>query len=413
MVVVAFLFLVVVASLAKHLRETPPSQESLFLILLDSPNRASITSIYDGERWQSSTLDILYGCKPPLELQPGDKIICRGEIQTLGDQYYLHLRAESVVERIQSTPTLQYRLNDTTLKRLQKLSLSPESEAIVSTMLLSRKESIPPQLLANYRRVGAAHLLAVSGLHVSIVTLVVMLLLTPLTLIFRGYVIRAILTVILLWLYANLNFLSPSVERATIMQSMFLLGCLFLRQYNSMAVLSTAIVIMAIIDPMILFDVGFQLSVVSVLSIILWVVPLWRARPTYLRHFTISILLLPILLSLCCTIATLPIVSHNFGYQPFAGILIAPLLNITSFLILMLAIIWLIFGVLPIEWFLAPSLELCVRLQNSAISLVAERTPPTEITISKTALILIYILYAATTIYLHNTPHREKLLGKH
>ena len=119
-----------------------------------------------------------------------------------------------------------------------------------------------------YSASGLAHILALSGLHVGIITFFVTFLLYPIDLI-RGRKMRYIITLIILWIYAIMTGLSPSVTRAVIMATVFLTAHILQRHHSPFNSLCLAAIIVLIISPQSLFDIGFQLSFTAVASILL------------------------------------------------------------------------------------------------------------------------------------------------
>lgn len=130
------------------------------------------------------------------------------------------------------------------------------------TSMLSEEQRI------KYSASGLAHILALSGLHVGIITFFVTFLLYPIDLI-RGRKMRYIITLIILWIYAIMTGLSPSVTRAVIMATVFLTAHIFQRHHSPFNSLCLAAIIVLIISPQSLFDIGFQLSFTAVASILL------------------------------------------------------------------------------------------------------------------------------------------------
>ncbi len=409
MVVVALLFLVV-SGLFTHLTRRALPAEGLFALNIERSDHAKLVAYYADEEWISVDREVIYGCEQSVELSAGDQIIYRGALRIFGSTPYIYIRGAGVVDRVEGCGGYLFRLNEMLYQRLRSVGLSARCEAVVATMLLSRDDTLTKETREHYRRSGAAHILAVSGLHVSIVALVIFVLLSPLGLLFRGNVLRVLLVVLSLWIFAFANFMGASVERAVIMYTLLLLGTITFREYNSLSVLAVAVVVMSIVDPATLFDVGFQLSTVAVLSIFIWSLPLWRARPSWLLvgggGVVAEYTLLPMLISLCCTIATMPIVVYNFGYQPLFGFLITPLLYLTSFTILLLATLSLALGCgvlrYPLEW--------SVDLQNWAVERISSGVfDAGASSMSIAGLVIIYLLFLGSTIYVKEN-YKDKSL---
>jgi competence protein ComEC len=118
---------------------------------------------------------------------------------------------------------------------------------------------------------GASHILAVSGLHVGIIFMAISLLLRPLTPIRWTLKIQQLLVITLLWGYAFLCGLPPSIVRAVTMFSVGALGVIVHQQSQSLNNVCFTAFAMLLYNPNYLFDMGFQLSFSAVIGILLYV----------------------------------------------------------------------------------------------------------------------------------------------
>ena len=140
-----------------------------------------------------------------------------------------------------------------------------DSAALLKGILLGARRQLPEDLLQTFRTIGLAHILAVSGLHVGLITLVIYTLLSVLRLP-RNIVVAGTLGVLVL--YAFITNLTPSVIRATIMAALFLAGRQLDRQTDTVNILAVAAVAILLIWPSALFDLSFQLSFLATYAII-------------------------------------------------------------------------------------------------------------------------------------------------
>ncbi|MBN2807303.1 MAG: ComEC/Rec2 family competence protein, partial [Prolixibacteraceae bacterium] len=115
---------------------------------------------------------------------------------------------------------------------------------------------------------GAMHVLAVSGLHVGIIYLILKLLLKPLYRIRRMLMVNMVLIVAALWAYAFITGLSPSVLRSCTMFSFITVGEHLRHRTNFYNILATSAFFLLLVNPNILYKVGFQLSYAAVASIV-------------------------------------------------------------------------------------------------------------------------------------------------
>jgi competence protein ComEC len=214
-----------------------------------------------------------------------------------------------------------------------------EEFAIIQALLLGQRNSIGTDTYNNYRNAGAVHILAVSGLHIGIVLLLCQFLLSPLERLPRGRIIVLILTVILLWGYALLAGLSPSVIRAVCMFSFAAYAVYLNRPTSSFNILALSMFfILLVYDPMLLFQVGFQLSYAAVFAIF-WLFPklqrFWNPE-----NFILKKVWQLISVSLAAQIGVLPI--SLFYFHQFPGLFFISNLLIIPFLGLILGMGFLI-----------------------------------------------------------------------
>jgi competence protein ComEC len=214
-----------------------------------------------------------------------------------------------------------------------------EELAIMKALLLGQRNSISTNTYNNYRNAGAVHILAVSGLHIGIILLLCQFLLSPLERLPKGRIIVLILTVILLWVYALVAGLSPSVIRAVSMFSFTAYAIYLNRPTSSFNILALSMFfILLVYDPMLLFQVGFQLSYAAVFAIF-WLFPklqrFWNPE-----NFILKKVWQLISVSLAAQIGVLPI--SLFYFHQFPGLFLISNLLIIPFLGLILGMGFLI-----------------------------------------------------------------------
>lgn len=170
---------------------------------------------------------------------------------------------------------------------LQNSSLSKDQFSIAAAILLGFDDTMEPELKTKYSNAGVSHILCVSGLHVGIIFMIVNYLLFPLQHSKRGKLIRTIILFVVIWVYASITGLSPSVMRSATMFSFVLFGKLVIRKTNVFQSLYTSLFILLISNPLLIFDLGFQLSYLAVFSIVIFQKPiqeLWSPK-TYLGNY--------------------------------------------------------------------------------------------------------------------------------
>ena len=158
------------------------------------------------------------------------------------------------------------------IQKLAATAIDTNERAIIQALILGQRRDISKELSAQYAAAGAIHILAVSGLHVGIVFMLLQFLLKPLERLRFGRSIKAFCIVLLLFGFAFIAGLSPSVVRAATMFSLFILATQLNRTTSTVNTLFLSFFGLLLINPMWLFHVGFQLSYLAVFFII-WIQP--------------------------------------------------------------------------------------------------------------------------------------------
>jgi competence protein ComEC len=158
-----------------------------------------------------------------------------------------------------------------------------QEQAIASALVLGVTDGLDDELLSAYAATGSMHVLAVSGLHISIIYLILVFLFKPITKSRAGKWVLAITSLLVLWAYAFITGLSPSVLRAVVMFSFIAVAKATGRNTNIYNTLAASGFCILMYDPYLIMSVGFQLSYLAVLGIVylepklylLWEAPSW------------------------------------------------------------------------------------------------------------------------------------------
>ncbi len=144
-----------------------------------------------------------------------------------------------------------------------------DEAAIAKALLIGYKVDLDRDLVQAYSNAGVVHLIAISGLHMGIIYGVLLWVFSTIPVLKNLKFIRLFLILVFLWLFAFLTGAAPSVMRAAVMFSFILAGGAFNKSgsvYNSLA--GSAFFLLCF-NPYILWDVGFQLSYLAVLGIVI------------------------------------------------------------------------------------------------------------------------------------------------
>lgn len=209
----------------------------------------------------------------------------------------------------------------------------PEIASLSAALIFGDRSLLDPSLLSDYQKTGIVHLLAISGLHVSL--LVGMVYYLGIRIGFTKQVMMNFLLTILP-VYVILTGSSPSVIRAVMMIFLILLAVKWKRRIKLLSIdaISLALMIYLLFSPMVIFDIGFQLSFTVSLAIIL-------SAPNILKRYQKNISRM-LVTSITSQFAALPLLLYHYFELSFISIL-ANLLYIPLFSFVYLPGLYLLF----------------------------------------------------------------------
>ena len=152
------------------------------------------------------------------------------------------------------------------ISMFRERGITGERLALVSAITLGQKRMLDPEQKLNFIKAGVMHIMAVSGLHAIILSLFIFNLLFFMK--GRFNLLRVIITIVILWAFAFITGLTPSVLRATLMYSFLQAGKLMKRPANSINLVLASAFVLIINRPSVIYDAGFQLSYSAVIYII-------------------------------------------------------------------------------------------------------------------------------------------------
>ena len=221
-------------------------------------------------------------------------------------------------------------LRDQIIINLKRQNFSKDELSVIQALLLGQRQELSPEIQQNYAAAGVVHILAVSGLHVGIILI---LLYSVLKFIDRwkyGKPLKTLLLLISLWGFALIAGLSPSVVRAVSMFSFVAIGMQLNRRTSILNTLFASLLILLLINPFYIFQVGFQLSYSAVFAIVVF-------QPSIMKIINIENKLLRYLwkivsVTLAAQIGVLPLSLYYFHQFPglflISNILILPFMGL-------------------------------------------------------------------------------------
>lgn len=289
---------------------------------------------------------------------------------------------------------------------------SENAKALIVALTVGNKEYISDDMKSSFTNSGAVHVLAVSGLHVGIIYLILNYLLGFMNRSNHLKIMKTVLVVFFIWMYALITGLSPSVTRAALMFTLINIGTSLNRDISFYNILAGAALIMLVINPLNIFEVGFQLSFLAVGGIVFF-------QPLIYNWFSFSNVILDnvyklFTVSLAAQITTAPLTIFYFNQFPsyfwLTNVFIIPLV----FCLVFLAVLYLSFSWLPvlavkIGWLLnllANITNWWVRFVDSFPNSVIE-----NISIGFFSLAALYILLWALSYWLIKRKSKPFIVG--
>ena len=213
-------------------------------------------------------------------------------------------------------------LQDNASTYLKNFASSPNNHSILCALTVGKKNDIGKDLKQAYSNAGALHILALSGLHVGIMYSIVQTILYPLKLLPAAKFITDGISILFILLYMVISGCSPSVMRAGTMIIIYKIGKISYRDIGKWDAIALSALILGMATPLQVTGIGFQLSYAAVIGISL-------LYPTFYTSFTMicrqpaGLWKYPYLvilklwdsmsISVCCQIATLPVLLFHFG----------------------------------------------------------------------------------------------------
>ena len=267
------------------------------------------------------------------------------EKQGIYQQVFLNISEFKIVENTGVTISgFAHKIRESIRESLYKYSFSKDELAVISALLLGQRQDISKELIDEYSKAGAIHILAVSGLHIGIILLILSWLFTPIENVKNGKLLKAFLIVLFLWMFACIAGLSASVVRAVTMFTFLAIGTVFQSKKVIEYSLISSMFLLLLIKPLFLFDVGFQLSYCAVFGIV-WMQPkIYKALHS--KGFILNKISQLLSVSIAAQIAVLPISLYYFHQFPglflLSNLVIIPVLGailIGGILIILLSVL--------------------------------------------------------------------------
>ncbi len=300
---------------------------------------------------------ILYFTKDsmPPDLHYGDRLLLRKSLQPIrnngnpgGFDYAQYAAFQQVFHTIRlqqgdytrintgsrfSTGRWLLQCRDHILAALRRYITSREELAIAEALLIGYKEDLDPLLVQAYGNTGVVHIIAISGLHLGLIYWLLVRLAALIPLLKRSRLLTLLMVLAGLWLFALLTGASASVLRSAVMFTAIAVGKETGRKMSVYNALAASAVLLLAYNPFLLWDVGFQLSYLALLGIVVFQPPLNRLL--YTRHKWLQQCRTMLTVSLAAQVLTTPVCLLYFHQFPLtflvANLVAVPLSSLILF----------------------------------------------------------------------------------
>lgn len=247
-----------------------------------------------GAAWGKAMLYV-YKDRYPMTLHKGDTLLLPGKWQQIGNagnpfefDYARYCRRNNLLyqqfcsahdirlyapNNPNATPILE-KSHDWCMGQLDKYITDPVTKGLLQAMLLGDEVNLKEELRQSYSETGVIHIIAISGGNVEIFFIVISWLLWWWLRDAKHAWVKYIIALPLIWFYVLMAGMSPSAIRAAMMFSLIAISMLLQKNENGLNQLFATAFVLLFAEPTWLFSVGFQLSFVAVLSLILFYKPL-------------------------------------------------------------------------------------------------------------------------------------------
>lgn len=245
------------------------------------------------------------------KVQTAGIALCAMMLGVLVIEMNMQKAGEGEASRIERTQQYFLHQRSLLLERLETAGLSDDRYAVVAAMALGDRSALTKELKETYSKTGASHVLALSGLHLGIIYALLSMLVVGR----RWQMITQVATVLSIWAFVFLTGMSASVVRSAIMLTVYALLALGHRQKMSVNTLAFTAIVMLLVTPKALFDVGFQMSFMAVFSILLFVPLFYRpfSAEYLMTHRAVSWLWGMVAVSVAAQIGVAPLIAYYFG----------------------------------------------------------------------------------------------------
>lgn len=189
-----------------------------------------------------------------------------------------------------------------------------KESGVAEALLIGYRDDLDKDLVQSYSNTGVVHIIAISGLHLGMIYGLMVILLNPFRKLKSIRWVKPILILLVLWGFSLLAGAAASILRSAVMFSFIVTGESLGRRTNIYNTLAASAFCLLVYNPYFFWDVGFQLSYAAVLSIILFMKPIYRQL--YFTNKLLNTVWQLNAVTLSAQVLTLPIILYYFHQFP-------------------------------------------------------------------------------------------------
>ncbi len=230
-------------------------------------------------------------------------------------------------------------------KRAEALFINRDALELAEVLVLGKRDRLGKLTREVFAQTGTAHVLSVSGFHVGVIAIIVLLLTAPLS---NRRLLRACIAIAMTWTYVVFSGAEPPAVRAGLAFTLATVALTVQRWITAFQLVAVSVFIMLVVEPTLLLSASFQLSVSAMIGITtlgrILILRLASALPVTLLRWATKLFLTTV----AATIFTAPVVAYYFGDIPLLGIVanIAIVPMATAFIVA--TIVALAFGLISV-----------------------------------------------------------------
>lgn len=300
---------------------------------------AKIIAVYNNEQEVAASGTIFIYFKKdslPLDIQPGNEILFWKPLQPIrnngnpggmdykryclfqGITHQVFLQQKDIAVIGKRSPSklnrLLWTVRDITLSTIRKYIPGTKEQGVAEALLIGYRNDMDRELTQAYSNTGAVHVIAISGMHLGLIYVMILTLFKPFDNKRVTKWLKPMVVILILWLFTLVAGAAPSILRSAVMFTCIAIADSIGRKTNIFNTLAASAFILLCINPFSLWDVGFRLSYAAVLSIVIFMKPVYNLFS--IKNKWLDQLWKLNAVTLSAQILTLPVVIYHFHQFP-------------------------------------------------------------------------------------------------